>query len=132
MYTLQGDVFGMIDESNTFVVWYRYDAWGNILGVGGSMGGTLGMLQPFRYRGYVWDEETGLYYLRSRYLNPRLGRFVSADEIIKGNLYTYCHNDPVQNIDVDGHNAQSGTIEEFVKKVKELIDIELLLPNEDW
>ena len=52
------------------------------IGKSGTLAETLGTVQPFRYRGYVFDEETGLYYLRSRYYNPRWGRFVNADGAI--------------------------------------------------
>jgi len=74
------------------------------------MAETLGSVQPFRYRGYVFDEETGLYYLRSRYYNPQWGRFVNADALLVGaekpvlnhSCYIYCTNDPVKNADPDG------------------------------
>ncbi len=55
------------------------------IGKSGSMEETLGAVQPFRYRGYVFDEETGLYYLRSRYYNAQWGRFVNADALITDN-----------------------------------------------
>ena len=61
---------------------YTYDAWGNPLTTTGSMADTLGKLNPFRYRGYVYDTETGLYYLQSRYYSPETGRFVNADSLI--------------------------------------------------
>ena len=61
---------------------YTYDAWGNPLTTTGSMAGTLGKLNPFRYRGYVYDTETGLYYLQSRYYNPETGRFINADNLV--------------------------------------------------
>lgn len=64
-------------------------------------------LNPFRYRGYYFDCETGLYYLNSRYYDPEISRFINADDIsilsecmnfINGlNLYTYCNNNPVMN-----------------------------------
>ena len=61
---------------------YVYDAWGNPLTTTGTMADTLGKLNPFRYRGYVYDTETGLYYLGSRYDNPQWGRFVNADGVV--------------------------------------------------
>ena len=73
----------IIDSAGTKVVEYKYDAWGKSLGVTGSMAGTLGKSNPMRYRGYVYDEETGLYYLRSRYYNPGVCRFVSGDELLE-------------------------------------------------
>ena len=78
----QGDVTGLVNSSGTQVVAYTYDAWGNPLTTTGTMADTLGKLNPFRYRGYVYDTETGLYYLGSRYYNPQWGRFVNADGVV--------------------------------------------------
>ena len=78
----QGDVTGLVDADGTQVVTYTYDAWGNPLSVTGSKSHTIGEDNPFRYRGYVYDTETGLYYLGSRYYNPTWGRFVNADSLI--------------------------------------------------
>ena len=61
---------------------YTYDAWGNILSTTGSMASTLGQISPLRYRGYVYDEETELYYLQSRYYDPAIGRFLNADAFV--------------------------------------------------
>ena len=69
LYNLQGDVIGLIDSIGNKVVSYTYDAWGKMLSKTGTLASTLGTIQPFRYRGYVFDEETGLYYLQSRYLS---------------------------------------------------------------
>ena len=80
--SLQGDIVAILDENGNAVVSYGYDAWGAPLWCTGELAETLGKVQPFRYRGYVFDEETGLYYLRSRYYNPRWGRFVNADGAI--------------------------------------------------
>ena len=87
LYNLQGDVIALIDSNGKKVVEYKYDAWGRILSKTGTMASTLGTLNPFRYRGYVYDEETGLYYLRSRYYNPEWARFLNADQLIHGNLF---------------------------------------------
>ena len=54
-------------------------AWGKAISVTGTLATTLGANQPFRYRGYVYDEETGFYYLQSRYYDPTTCRFISAD-----------------------------------------------------
>ena len=61
---LQGDVVKIIDYLGTEVASYVYDAWGNIQSETGEL--NIRRLNPFRYRGYVYDEETGLYYLQSR------------------------------------------------------------------
>ena len=102
----------ILNSSGTAVVNYTYDAWGKLLTTTGSMASTLGYYNPLRYRGYVYDEETGLYYLQSRYYNPTWGRFVNADDIaylganadlISFNLYAYCSNNPVNHSDPTGH-----------------------------
>ena len=89
------------------MVEYYYDAWGNHKWTGDE---TLAKRNPFRYRGYYYDEETGLYFLKSRYYDPQIGRFINIDsvlyldpETINGlNLYAYCNNNPVMNVDTDG------------------------------
>ena len=68
-------------------------------------------MNPFRYRGYYYDTETGLYYLKSRYYDPEVGRFITIDDIsyidpesINGlNLYSYCGNNPVMRVDTNGN-----------------------------
>ena len=100
--SLQGDVIAILDAAGNVVVSYVYDAWGAPIGKSGSMAETLGTVQPFRYRGYVFDEETGLYYLRSRYYNTERCRFVNADALLKGGLYCYCFNEPVYRKDSCG------------------------------
>lgn len=107
----QGDVTGLVDSSGTQVVAYTYDAWGNILSTTGSMADSLGYTNPLRYRGYFYDTETGLYYVSSRYYNPRIGRFINTDDVdllgINGdfaslNLFAYCGNNPVSREDTNG------------------------------
>ena len=71
VYSLQGDVVALLDAGGNVVVEYKYDAWGNIIGQTGSLVSTLGYLNPFRYRGYVYDEETGFYYFRRDFQPPR-------------------------------------------------------------
>ena len=80
----------------------RFDSWGKLLSTSGSLASTLGKNNPFRYRGYVYDEETGFYYLQSRYYNPEVGRFISSDVLLSTgqgvlghNAYAYCLNNPV-------------------------------------
>ncbi len=76
---LAGRVIAILDADGNVVVSYMYDAWGAPLWCTGELAETLGKVQPFRYRGYVFDEETGLYYLRSRYYNAERCRFLNAD-----------------------------------------------------
>ena len=100
--SLQGDIVAILDENGNMVVSYGYDAWGAPLWCTGELAETLGKVQPFRYRGYVFDEETGLYYLRSRYYNAERCRFVNADSVVSGNLFCYCYNSPIDLLDLSG------------------------------
>ena len=109
IYNVQGDVIALVDSTGAKVVEYYYDAWGKILSVTGTLATTLGTLNPFRYRGYVFDEETGLYYLRSRYYHPQRGRFINSDEtlgdttnILAHNVYAYCGCNPIVFTDQSG------------------------------
>ena len=111
--SLQGDIVAILDENGNTVVSYGYDAWGAPLWCTGELAETLGKVQPFRYRGYVFDEKTGLYYLRSRYYNPRWGRFVNADvligagKLLSHNLFAYCDNVPVSFSDKHGQTREN-------------------------
>ncbi len=94
------------------MVEYTYDSWGKPLSCTGTLATTLGALNPFRYRGYVYDEETGFYYLKSRYYDPETCRFISADVLLSTgqgvigyNAYTYCLNNPVMMTDSNGHSG---------------------------
>ena len=122
----QGDVTGLVSASGTRVVTYTYDAWGNPLSTTGSLATTLGAQNPLRYRGYVYDTETGLYYLQSRYYNPSWGRFINADEYLStgqsffgNNVFAYCYCSPVNLTDHTGKMAEAAacfgvfTAEEF-------------------
>ena len=107
---IQGDVIAILDAAGNLVVSYSYDAWGNPISTTGSMANTLGILNPLRYRGYVYDQETGLYYVSSRYYDPEIGRFINADDIAylgtggltSYNLFAYCGNNPVMGYDPYG------------------------------
>ena len=110
--SLQGDIVAILDENGNTVVSYGYDAWGAPLWCTGELAETLGMVQPFRYRGYVFDEETGLYYLRSRYYSSALTRFINQDAIFKtkktlfsANMYMYCYNSPTLRSDSNGFKS---------------------------
>ena len=106
-------MLGIVDSWGKEVVRYRYDAWGNLLETSGDMADTLGKLNVLRYRGYCYDDETGLYYLKARYYNPAWGRFISADSPViptispesatwDKNLFAYCDNNPVMRRDDGG------------------------------
>ena len=102
LHNLQGDIVAILDSNGNDVVEYRYDAWGNHLSTVCTLTTKLATLNPFRYRGYVYDEETGLYYLRSRYYNPALQLFVNADSLLRNNVYVYCRNTPILRHDFSG------------------------------
>jgi len=129
VYDLQGDVVGLLDATGAKVVEYHYDAWGRKLYTTGTLAEMLGKLNPFRYRGYVYDEETGFYYLRSRYYNPRWGRFVNADSYIEfaNNLYWYCLNNPMLYSDFSGkrptYDARDAYYQPWTKKIELKTDI---------
>ena len=107
---LQGDVIRIIDLAGTEVASYVYDAWGKIKDTKGEP--TIREINPIRYRGYVYDTETSLYYLQSRYYDPFTGRFLNADDThyimfpsLMANLYTYCDNNAISNTDTNGKTA---------------------------
>ena len=111
---LQGDVIAILDTSGNVVARYTYDAWGKVLSVTDANGNAntsstfIGNVNPIRYRGYYYDTETGWYYLRTRYYDPQVKRFLNSDMIageigsLGYNLFSYCKNDPVNRIDSEG------------------------------
>ncbi|MDP4120680.1 MAG: RHS repeat-associated core domain-containing protein, partial [Bacillota bacterium] len=109
----QGDVTKILDSFGTIVANYTYDAWGKLLSVKDASGNTItdttsvALINPIRYRGYVYDNESGLYYLQSRYYDPTTCRFVNADSqinsgVLGANTFAYCENNPVCNYDPQG------------------------------
>ena len=113
LYNGLGDVVGLVDSSNKVVVRYQYNSWGKVTSSEDTSGVSLATLNPFCYRKYVYDPETGLYCLGSRYYDPEVGRFVNADdtdvifakpqELYHKNLYVYCDNNPVVRRDIQGY-----------------------------
>ena len=131
-------ITGLVDANGGAVVNYRYDSWGKLISITGSMAGTLGKDNPYRFKGYYYDEETGMYYLKSRYYQPEICRFISADERISGiggimrgyNMYSYCFNNPINMIDPSGNwpafikniiNAVKNTATNIVNGVKHTV-----------
>ena len=105
---LQGDVVSILNASGTSVAEYSYNAWGKVL----SATGTMAAINPIRYRGYYFDSDSGLYYLKSRYYDPNLQRFINSDVIpstgqkfIGANMFAYCLNNPVCIGDDGGYFA---------------------------
>ena len=104
-------ITGLVDANGTAVVNYFYDSWGRMLNITGSLSASLGKDNPYRFKGYYYDDETRMYYLKSRYYQPEICRFISADTIevldCQGdlndkNLYAYCDNNPVMRVDTGG------------------------------
>ena len=113
MYNLQGDVVGLADAATgKIIAKYLYDAWGKCVSVENADGYTIGTANPFRYRGYYYDNDTGLYYLQSRYYDPEVGRFINSDEFVTtdvtsllgSNMFAYCLNNPVNMVDCAGES----------------------------
>ena len=112
----QGDVIGITDGYGNMLARYTYDAWGKPLtitdGAGADVSGNashIANVNPFRYRGYYYDKESGLYYVGSRYYDPQTGRFINADGYVStgqgltgNNMFAYCGNDPINRSDPSG------------------------------
>ncbi len=109
LYNGHGDVVQIVNTSGTPVNTYSYDEWGNITSQ------TEGIPNSFKYAGEIYDEETGLYYLRARYYDPSIGRFLNEDTVegqidnpLSQNLYTYVSNNPLIYTDPTGHRQEWG------------------------
>ena len=127
----QGDVIGITDGTGNMLARYTYDAWGKPLtitdGAGADVSGNashIANVNPFRYRGYYYDKESGLYYLQSRYYDPVVGRFINADGITDGgaklvgnNLFVYGANNPINNVDPTGNWIIKSAIKWLAKNV---------------
>ena len=128
----QGDVIGITDGTGNMLARYTYDAWGKPLtitdGAGTDVSGNaahIANVNPFRYRGYYYDKESGLYYLQSRYYDPVVGRFINADSSIHSsslvgmNVFAYCGNSPINYVDPTGEwfgidDAVTGPVDEII------------------
>lgn len=120
MTNQMGDVIGITAYNGTIIASYKYDAWGKTIAIEvdeeiqkwGDFE-SIAQANPIRYRGYYYDNETGYYYLQSRYYDPSICRFINADipdiakvskDDINGmNIYIYCNNDPVNHVDPTGY-----------------------------
>ena len=114
----QNDIIGILDNTLQQIVSYTYTSWGEIISVKDANGNEItdtnhiGFINPYLYRSYRYDRETGFYYLQSRYYNPEWGRFLNADNFISTgqgllshNMYIYCLNSPINMIDANGEFA---------------------------
>ena len=111
---LQGDIIAIVDKNAQTVARYSYDAWGVPEVKFDSSDCQIATINPFRYRGYYYDEEIGLYYLQSRYYNASISRFLNTDDAkilttvfdennsLNYNLTIYCINSPINNADSNG------------------------------
>ncbi|MEJ8302896.1 RHS repeat-associated core domain-containing protein [Saccharibacillus sacchari] len=106
-----GDVTGLVKADGTTLNSYTYDIWGN------PLTSNVQVENPFGYSGEFWDEDTGLQYLRSRWYDPSIGRFIQEDTF-EGyvnrpsslNLYTYVENNPLKYTDPSGHECREGAV----------------------
>ena len=105
---LQGDIVKILDEDGQGKADYVYNAWGDIISQSDD---ELASINPLRYRGYVYDEDTATCYLQSRYYDPTTGRFINADDTayigatgtaLSTNIFTYCENNPINDVDKKG------------------------------
>ena len=119
----RGDIVGIYNGAGELKAHYEYDAWGNVISITDNNGNAItspnhiGNLNPFRYRGYYQDTETGLYYLMSRYYDAVTHRFINADgyfqagtSILDGNTFAYCANNPVSHSDTNGNSWFSNIV----------------------
>ena len=104
----------ILDANGNSVVQYTYDAWGKVLSITGTMADSIGTINPLLYRGYIYDHDTGLYYLQSRYYNPTIERFINADAFVStgqgfvgNNMFVYCLNNPINFVDRYGGAAET-------------------------
>ncbi len=113
-----GDVIGIYDTQGNLKVKYIYDGYGNCTISSETTDQELAQINPIRYKGYYYDNETGWFWLSSRYYSPELCRFISPDDVeyldpesVNGlNLYCYCLNNPISYCDPSGHIAISTLI----------------------
>ena len=128
----------IVDADGSTVVEYGYDAWGKNIYTKGSKAEGVGKDNPFRYRGYIFDEETEMYLLGERYYSPEIGRVISADDtetllvsesIIDKNLYAYCMNNPVMRKDETGKFFDQ--FFDVVSLVASIVDV-VKNPDDPW
>ena len=115
----QNDVIAIVNSNNETVATYRYNSWGKLISCEDtSENQEVSFLNPYTYRSYFYDSDTEMYFLKSRYYNPELHRFINADGLINANqdvlgynLFAYCSNDPINCSDTTG----CGKIKNFFK-----------------
>ena len=104
------NILGLVDDSGNIVVKYKYDAYGNRISITDTSGCDLGNINPFRYKGYYYDDDVEMYYCKSRFYVPLWHRWLNSDSInylepkniTSLNLFAYCNNNPVMYVDPTG------------------------------
>ena len=121
-----GNINYIVDKDGNVLVSYRYDAWGKLITPDVFNGGeTAYAVNSFLYKGYYYDKDEKWYYLNSRYYDPQVGRFISADdtkyldfEHINGlNLFAYCVNNPIMFVDYSGHWILTAALVSYLIKL---------------
>lgn len=105
------NILGLVDINGNVVVKNKYDLFGNLINISGSEASTIGKYNHFRFKGYYFDEESNMYYCKSRYYVPEWGRWLNADSpsfldttsVTRLNLFAYCENNSVMNVDYNGN-----------------------------
>ena len=126
-----GDVIGITEANGNLIVQYLYDDWGKLVSIdtadeeASTAYREIAEANPLRYRGYYYDNETGYYYLQSRYYAPEICRFINADvpeiakvskdNILGINIFIYCSNDPINNDDPTGEFSSKDITNMFSK-----------------
>ena len=117
-----GDIIGIYDSNYSEIVTYEYDSWGMVKRISDNSNINLGLINPFRYKSYYYDEETGFYYLNTRYYCPVYKRMLNSDSVLSYlgnmvtlNLFSYCNNNPINESD------DSGCLSISWKKVKKAV-----------
>ncbi len=136
MYNGHGDVTALLSEAGAIVGTYYYDVWGNIL----EKNESEQITNPYRYAGYQYDDDTGLYYLNARYYDAKIARFLTEDTVtgdrndpLSLNRYAYCHNDPIRYTDPTGHReALDQYIEESDSEAARIARQKLEEANNNW
>ena len=112
------NILGIVDQNGKLVVKYKYDAYGNSKGIEDTSGCNLGTRNPFRYKGYYYDDDTEMYYCKSRFYVPKWRRWLNSDSInylepqniTCLNLFAYCNNNPVMYVDENGNFVLSALL----------------------
>jgi len=133
---LQGDITGIYNASGNIIAQYEYTPYGAILSITDANGVDISTnathvanINPFRYKGYYYDTDTGFYYLITRYYDPVVGRFLNADAfastgqgILGNNMFAYCGNNPINCIDRTGRLWET-ILEETLKSLAQQLEV---------